>query len=96
MESKFDIDDLFNELLGDKQHKHRKYTIEFKLKVVKLIEFGVSLHTISEKLKIDRKILRDWLDNKQFLLEVKNKNQRFRCHRDNAEKKIFLMSRKKK
>lgn len=89
MESKIDEAKLFQELLGDIQYKHKKYNVEFKLKIVNLIEAGISLHSISDKLKIYRKILRDWRDKKDSLLEVKNKNNKFRCYRENTEKKTF-------
>ena len=54
------------------------------------------MHSISEKLKIDRKILRDWWDKKASLLEVKNKNNKFRCHRENTEKKNFSEEQEEK
>lgn len=74
MESKFDETKLFQDILGDKLYKHKKYNVEFKVKIVKLIDAGISLHSISDKLKIDRKILRDWRDKKESLLEVKKNN----------------------
>ena len=70
MEKKYYEANLFQEILGDSHYKHRIYTIEFKPKVVNLIESGVSLHTISDKLKIDRKLLREWREKKESLLEV--------------------------
>ena len=89
MENSSNIQNLFQECLGDNQYKIRKFTVDFKLKVIKLIESKVSLHVISDKLKIDRKVLRDWRDKKQSLMEVRNKNKKFRCNRNNGEKKIF-------
>ena len=95
MENSSNVQNLFQECLGDKQYKIRKFTVDFKLKVIKLIESNVSLHVISDKLKIDRKVLRDWRDKKQSLMEVRNKNKKFRCNRNNGEKKIFPMGKKK-
>ena len=95
MENSSNVQNLFQECLGDKQYKIRKFTVDFKLKVIKLIESNVSLHVISDKLKIDRKVLRDWRDKKQSLMEVRNKNKKFRCNRNNGEKKIFPMNKKK-
>ena len=90
MENSSNVQNLFQECLGDKQYKIRKFTVDFKLKVIKLIESNVSLHVISDKLKIDRKVLRDWRDKKQSLMEVRNKNKKFRCNRNNGEKKNFF------
>ena len=84
-----DKENIFTEILGDQHFKYRKYTVEFKLKVINLIESGLSLHMISDKLNIDRKVLRDWCNKKDYLLDVQNKNTKFRCHRDNEDKKIF-------
>ena len=95
MENSSNVQNLFQECLGDKQYKIRKFTVDFKLKVIKLIESNVSLHVISDKLKIDRKVLRDWRDKKQSLMEVRNKNKKFRCNRNNGEKKNFPMNKKK-
>ena len=75
---------MFQECLGDKQYKIRKFTVDFKLKVIKLIESNVSLHFISGKLKIDRKVLRIG-DKKQSLMEVRNKNKKFRCNRNKCK-----------
>lgn len=36
---------------------HNKYTIDFKLKVIELIHLNISLHSISNRLGIDRKTL---------------------------------------
>ena len=88
MENSSNAQNLFQECLGDKQYKIRKFTVDFKLKVIKLIESNVSLHVISGKLKIDRKVLRDWRDKKQSLMEVK-------MNRNNGEKKIFPINKKK-
>ena len=61
------------------KNKHKKYNIEFKLKVLKLIDLNVSLHQIITKLGIDRSILRDWKKKREQLLEVKNKYKQYRC-----------------
>jgi len=96
MENASNIQNLFQDCLGDKQYKIRKFTVDFKLKVIKLSESNISLYVISDKLKIDRKIFRDWRDNKiNSLMEVRNKNKKFRCNRNNGEKKIFPMNKKK-
>ena len=80
---------LFKEIIGDLYFKYRKYTDEFKLKVINLIQSGLSLHMISDRLNIDKKLLRGWRDKKYSLLDVQNKNIKFRYHRDNEDKKIF-------
>ena len=49
------------ELQKEVQTSHKKYSIEFKLKVVELINLKLSYHYISKRLGIDRKVLRDWV-----------------------------------
>ena len=51
MENSSNVQNLFQDCLGDKQYKIRKFTVDFKLKVIKLIKSNVSLHVISDKLK---------------------------------------------
>ena len=75
------------------KNKHRKYTIEFKLKVLKLLDNNVSIHKISDKLKIDRKNIRDWRDKRVALNNVQNKDKAFRCNRKTGLKKILLMKK---
>ena len=89
MEDISEIDEIFAECLKDKMNKHKKYTIDFKLRVLKLIELGVSLHQISDKLSIDCKFIRDWRDNKNSLLKVNNKETSFRCNRKSGIKTYF-------
>lgn len=81
MENMSEIDLLFQQCMDHSNNKHKKYSIEYKLKVLKLIDLGVSLHKINENLGIDRKTLRDWKDKKNQSLEIKNKDKRFRCKR---------------
>ena len=58
MEDILEIDKIFAECLQDNMNKHKKYTIDYKLRVLKLIELGVSFHKISEKLNNDPKIIK--------------------------------------
>jgi biotin operon repressor len=88
MEEYTEEDKLFNELIEIK-NKHRKYTIEFKLKVLKLLDNNVSIHKISDKLNIDRKIIRDWRDKRVALNNVQHKDKAFRCNRKTGPKKNF-------
>ena len=71
------------------KNKHQKYTIEFKLKVLKLLDNNVSIHKISDKLKIDRKNIRDLRDKRVALSNVQNKDKVFRCNRKTGLKKNF-------
>lgn len=89
MEDNPEIDKIFSDCLKDNSNKYKKHTIDFKLKVLKLIELNVSLHKISHKLGIDRKILRDWRDNKNSLTKVVNKDISFRCNRNTGIKTYF-------
>lgn len=49
MEDIPESDKIFAEYLKHNSNKHKKYLIDFKLKVLKLIELQVSLHKISDK-----------------------------------------------
>jgi len=89
MEEDSKIDKLFDECLGDAKNKHKEYNIEFKLKVLKLIDLNVSFHQIGAKLGIDRIILRDWKKKRELLLDVKNKDMQYRCKRTKGLNTIF-------
>lgn len=89
MEDIPESDKIFEECLKDNFNKHKKYSIDFKLKVLKLIELKASKHKISDKLGIDRKIIREWSDNKNSLLKVANKETSFRCNRKTGIKSYF-------
>lgn len=81
MEDKSEVDILFDKCIQEKKNLYKKYTVEFKLYVIKLIELGVSLHKISEKLDIDRHFLWDWRDKRNALEKVNNENKAYRCNR---------------
>lgn len=44
-----------------------------------MIDLNVSFHQISDKLGIDRSVLRDWKKKREQLLDVKNKDKQYRC-----------------
>ena len=48
---------------------------------MKLIDLKVSLHQISAKLGIDRHALRELNNKREQLLNVNNKDKKFRCKR---------------
>ena len=58
---------------------HKKYTIQFKIKVIELIHMNIALHLISNKLGIDRHLLREWLAKESEHRAVKQKDKKFRC-----------------
>ena len=72
---------LLNELAKTAIISHKKYTVDFKIKVLKLIHSNYSLHFLSNKLKIDRKTLREWMDKESSLLMVKNKDVKYRSNK---------------
>ena len=80
---------LLSELATTTKISHRKYTVDFKLKVLKLVHSNFSLHEISNKLNIDRKVLRDWMDKESSLLKVKNKDIKYRCDKTTGFIKVF-------
>ncbi len=78
MEDKEEKEKLINKCTLDKNNKFKKYTIEFKLKILKLLDLNVSLHAIESRLGNSRKSIRDWRDKKNELLNVNNKTMRYR------------------
>lgn len=89
MEEDSQIDILFNECLGGAKKKHKKFNIEFKIKILKLIYLNVSLHQISAELEIDKSILRNWKKKREQLFGVKNKHKQYRCKRKKGLNTIF-------
>ena len=79
MEERSLIDKIFEECTEIQKNKLKRYTIEYKLKILKLIELNVSLHQIENKLGISRKTLREWREKKSLLNDVINKGNRYRC-----------------
>jgi len=55
-----------------------KINVDFKLKAINLVNFNVSIHSISDRLQIDRKTIRDWVKQSSALSDIKNKTKRFR------------------
>ena len=55
----------------------KKYSIDFKLKDINLEHLNISIHSISNKLGIDRKIIRDWVNKEPTLSDIPNKDSRF-------------------
>ena len=56
MENMSEIDLHFQQCIEHSNNKHKKYNIEYKLKILKLIDLGVSLHKNNENLGIDLKL----------------------------------------
>ena len=57
--------------------KLKKYSIEFKLKIISLIP-KIGTYTLSKLYGIDRKSLRDWVKRKDAFNKIKNKQKSFR------------------
>ena len=56
------------------KRKNKKYTIDYKLGVLDMINKGVSLHALEEKLKLDRSMMRKLKNDEEKLRLVKNKD----------------------
>ena len=48
---------IFDELENYKIKRHQKYSVDFKLKVINLVNLNVYIHSISDSLEIDRKTI---------------------------------------
>ena len=79
------LDNLENEI----KKGYKKYSIDFKLKVINLVHLNISIHSISNKLGIDRKLIRDQVNKKATLSEIPNKYSRFRINKSSGIVKIF-------
>ena len=44
--------------------KRKSYTVEFKITAIRLNDIEKSKSKVSKKLNIDRKILKDWIENR--------------------------------
>ena len=80
---------LLNVLAKTSKISHKKYTVDFKIKVLKLIHLNYSLHLLSNKLNIDRKTLREWKEKETSLQLVKNKSIKYRCNKTKDFIKVF-------
>ena len=50
------------------KRKKNKYSIDFKIKVLDMLKQGTSLHTIENKMKLDRSMVRKWRNNEDPLV----------------------------
>ena len=66
---------------------------------------NISIHSISNRLGLDRKIIRDWIKNGNNLNNIYNKDKRYRIYKSSAiikdfldeeEEKIFVQIKKKR
>ena len=96
---------IISELENELKKPHRKYTIDFKIKVIKLSQMNISIHSISNRLGIDRKLIRDWIKNENILKNINNKDKRYRSCKnsgiikefsDEEEEKIYLWIQEKR
>ena len=60
--------------------RRRAYSLAFKLRILKYLE-SHSLSKTAKKFKLDRKVVRNWNNNKDKLLSQSNKNSRKRIMR---------------
>ena len=74
-------DNLISELENIAKSGHKKYSVDFKLKVIKFYHLNLSIHLLSNKLNIDRKVIRDWINKEADLLNVKNNKNKYRCNK---------------
>ena len=83
------VNKMLNELEEKIKKGHKKYTIDFKLKVIELVHLNFSIYFISNKLNIDRKTIREWLKNEDSLKLGSNKDKKFRSNRNTSYNTYF-------
>ena len=100
-----DASKIIEELEKEIKKPHKKYSIDFKLNVIKLTKMNISIHSISNKLGIDRKLIREWIKNEINLNNIPNKDIRYRACKssglikdfsDEEEEKIFIWIKEKR
>ena len=79
------LDNLENEL----KKRYKKYSIDFKLKIINIVHLNISIHFILNKLGIDRKLILDWVNKEATLSEIHNKDSRYRINKSSGIVKIF-------
>ena len=84
------LDNLENEL----KKGYKKYSIDFKLKIINLVHLNISIHYISNKLGIDRKLIRDWVNKEAYLSEIHNKDSSYRNNKSSIFVKSLLIMKK--
>lgn len=89
MEEISEIEKLFEDCLPEAKNKIKKYSIDLKLKVLKLLDLNVSMHKIEDRLGINRKSIREWRDKKNLFLDINAKSVRYRCNRVKGLNTIF-------
>ena len=74
----------------NKSNKHRnKYSVDFKLKIIDMVNNGVSLHSIEKNMLLDRVMVRKWKEREYEFRNLKYKDKRFRKYRtDQPNKKM--------
>ena len=92
MEDISEIEKLFKDCLPEAKNKIKKYSIDFKLKVLKLLDLNVSMHKIEGRLGINRKSIREWRDKKNLLLNINSKSVRYRLYLKIFKKFRFIFS----
>ena len=68
---------------------YKKYSINFKLNILKLSKMNISIHSISNRLGIDRKIIRDWIKNEIIMNNISNKDKKYRICKSSGVIKDF-------
>ena len=72
---------LLNELENVIKKRYKKDSIYFKLNVIKLVHLNISIHSIYNKLGIDRKLIDEWVKQESPLDNIKNKDSRYRNYK---------------
>ena len=93
------------ELEKELKKQHRKYSIYFKIKAIELSIMNISIHSISNRFGLYRKIIRDWIKNGNNLNNIYNKDKRYLTYKscgiikvfsDEEEEKIFVWIKEKR
>ena len=72
---------------------YKKYSIDFKLKIINLVRLNISIYSISNKLGIDRKHILDWDNKEAYLSEIHNKDSRYNNKSSGIVKYLLIMKK---
>jgi len=77
------------QLKEELQKKKQKYSIEYKLGILDLLNKGISYHIIENKMNLDRAMVRRWKDNEEQLRLIKIIDKKYRKKQDWKYKKNY-------
>ena len=83
-----------NEPENEANKYRNKYSIDFKLKIIDMVNNGLSLHSIEKNIHLDRAMFRKWKEKEHEFRNMKYKDKLFPKYRADQPNKIMSDSQK--